>query len=173
MKRLLLTTALALSLFGCGGEAPKGADLAVAEELDLAAASQQAHKQPATVTTRVATKVIPLPDRPAPPEQPASPRTVGQVVGGRYSPGELSQWAGHSGLKPSLRVTALRRLERDDPHQAVTVALEFLSSKTTPRLLRTNAVAVLARSQDRRATPALAKLEPDLQRLAKAVGRPQ
>jgi len=162
-------------LVGCGGEqAPAGTET-VQAEAPPPPSSVKKPAQPAQVAQVVTvTHPLPLPFEPVEPERTPSPRSVSQVAAGAYSPGELATWATHPGLQPNLRLTALRRLERDDPEQAVSVALELVRSKDPKhRLLRINAVAVLARSRDPRAERALKHLDPDLERLAQAVGRPR
>lgn len=82
---------------------------------------------------------------------------------------QLAAWAKQTHLKASLRYTALRRLEQVDPRQAVRVAQGLLPEHD--RLLHTNALALLARSDDPEAKAALSALDPKDRRLAASLSQ--
>jgi len=68
-------------------------------------------------------------------------------------------------LPPHVRVVALKRLARTNPDQALDLALSLLDSEES--LVRTNAIAVLAKHPSPRARDALSKLDdPRAKRLA-------
>ena len=58
----------------------------------------------------------------------------------------LVSWTLDASAAPGVRVTSLRRLEEQDGDAALGAAERLLDSPDTDALLRSNAVAVLARS---------------------------
>ncbi|MCW8138076.1 MAG: hypothetical protein KIT58_04135 [Planctomycetota bacterium] len=118
-----------------------------------------------TVTGATATRRV----REAPP-RPA-PRTVGDVLrqDASLDHADLAAWVVDRALASEVRYGALRRLEQDDPSEAVTAALRVLDDVTP--LVRLNAIAVLTRSQDPRAAAALERLDDRSRRLATALAR--
>lgn len=108
---------------------------------------------------------VPAPRPSAAPPAP-EPRRLSEVVaqGARHAPGDLEVWVGDEALPPDVRYAALRRLEADAPADAVTAAIAVLDDPTS--LVRLNAIAVLARSQDPRAKAALERVDARSRRLA-------
>lgn len=96
-----------------------------------------------------------------------SPRTLTAAFAHQGSTGELATCAGDPALPPHVRYAALRRLEETAPEQAVSAAIAALTDTTS--LVRLNAIALLARSQDPRAREALGRIDPRSQRLAQAL----
>lgn len=95
-----------------------------------------------------------------------APATFGAVLDPRSSPdaASLAAWVQDGALAPNVRYAALRRLEAEHPTSAVSTAIAVLDD--TCSLVRLNALAVLARSQDPRAAEALARTDARSQRLA-------
>lgn len=116
---------------------------------------------------QAAERVAPAPGPQAKDSPPApAPRRLSEVLaqGARHAPGDLEVWVGDEALPPDVRYAALRRLEADAPADAVTAAIAVLDDPTS--LVRLNAIAVLARSQDPRAKAALERVDARSQRLA-------
>lgn len=115
--------------------------------------------QPAPVASASATQAPATPSPPAPADLAAvlAPTT-------RHPDAALAAWVRDASLPPNVRYGALRRLETERPDEAVSAAIEVLEDTTA--LVRLNAIAVLARSQDPRAGAALARVDARSQRLA-------
>lgn len=100
------------------------------------------------------------------PQPPPAPADLGAVLApsARHPHAALVAWVRDASLPPNVRYGALRRLEAERPGEAVSAAIEVLEDTTA--LVRLNAIAVLARSQDPRAGAALARVDARSQRLA-------
>ena len=81
----------------------------------------------------------------------------------------LAHWARDTKLTQQVRYSSLRKLEQADPDQAVLAAIDLV--KDGQSLVRNNAIALLARSQDPRAKAAIKGLSPQQQKLAAALAR--
>ena len=103
------------------------------------------------------------PASPPPAPRPADARAV---LDRPASIADLARWAEDADAGQGVRLTALRRLEREGPGRATDVAARLLSETPGDPQLRANAVAVLARSSDPRADAVLARQEPRYQQLA-------
>lgn len=82
-------------------------------------------------------------------------------------PADLTLWVQDPTLEPTLRYSALRRLEALAPAEAVTAAIAALNDAAP--LVRLNAIAVLSRHDDPRAKEALTRIDSKSQRLAQAL----
>ena len=94
----------------------------------------------------------------APAEPPASVAGVLALSPAEVDAPTLVGWVARADLEPQLRYAALRRLEQLSPRQAVQAAIERLEDPAS--LVRTNALAVLARSRDPDARRAIEGLDP-------------
>lgn len=177
--RRLARTRVKLALIGAGGALVGVAAIAalLAEDRplpvgvrvdSLAQLSPERDSAPA-----VPSRAAPLPASVAP-EPSASPSLAvasapakfGEVLDPRSRPdaASLAAWVQDGALAPNVRYAALRRLEAEHPTSAVSTAIAVLDD--TCSLVRLNALAVLARSQDPRAAEALARTDARSQRLA-------
>lgn len=181
--RRLARTRLKLALIGAGGALVGVAAVAalVAEDRPLPVGVRVDSLAQLSPEREVAptgpTRAAPLPPSVAP-EASASPRATpgpgvapaperfGEVLDPRARPEatSLAAWVRDASLAPNVRYAALRRLEADHPASAVPAAIAVLDD--TCSLVRLNALAVLARSQDPRAAEALARTDARSQRLA-------
>lgn len=101
----------------------------------------------------------------------ATPKSVRDVLRQdvALTTNELAAWISDDAVDAQARYGALRRLEQEDPAAAVTAALALLDDVRP--LLRLNAIAVLTRANDARATAALEKLDDRSRQLALALVR--
>lgn len=99
--------------------------------------------------------------------RPEKPTSMREVANGAANHQDLAAWVQDKSLDPSLRYSALRRLEKQSAKDAIPAAIGCLED--TAQLIRLNAIAVLSRSDDPRAKEALARIDPQSQRLAQAL----
>lgn len=104
---------------------------------------------------------------PTPEPLAPAPARASAVDDVQASPRELEAWVSDPEVEPEVRYAALRRLEQDDGDQALKVAIDLLAEQD--RLIRSNAIAVLVRSDDPRADEALDALQGSNRRLALAL----
>lgn len=146
------------------GVAPIGPQRAAASASPAAGAEPRADLDGPAVATG------PAPIRPrdpagSAPPPPARPREVFLT---RQSSERLAACATAPALEREVRYAALRKLEEQDGARATDVALALLDEEEDG-LLRTNAIALLVRSDDPRARAAIERLDPRGRRLAAAL----
>lgn len=105
---------------------------------------------------------------PAPRKTPTSVKEL-YAQDATVTPAELTAWIHDEKLDAQVRYCALRRLEQADAGLAVGAALEVLDDVTP--LVRLNAIALLTRANDPRATSALEKLDQRSRLMAQALTR--
>lgn len=160
MDRLIRTCLGALAtvaFIGCSPE-PQGAAVAVAAPdvgasplgSGTALAGQESQAQALPVV--------------ADPPTPPFPEGCTSLDLGRDQDLDLVRAVERSDADPKVRYAALRRLEELESPRTVPAALKLLHSEDP--FLRSNTIALLARSDDPRAAQAIASLEPRYRRLA-------
>lgn len=165
---------LALAVAATAGGGALAAALLVADE-EAGRASERARARAVASGPRpVAPPSGPAPaPGPPPAGAPARPRPARLADVARQdvtlSSGELAGWTRDAGLDPQTRYAALRRLEALDPAAAVDAAIAATTDASP--LVRHNALALLARSQDPRAAEAVALLDDRSRRVAAALAR--
>ena len=129
--------------------------------LGFLACSPDPATTPAVISPPASGQTPALAEAPRTEPKAGRPTSVQQVI---HRPGAAasSDWvscAEDEGVAPELRYTALRELEREDPERALLLALALLNEeKPQSELLRLNAIAVLARSDQPAAIEAIAAL---------------
>lgn len=159
---------LPLAAAGAGAVALLASEDAPPERAPAVVASHAPHRSRAPLP-----EPHPLPQAPTLPaparRAPSSPADLLAPADAPHQREDLVAWVSSQSLTPQVRYAALRRLEHDAPEAALDAALAALDAPDP--LLRTNAVAVLARSTDPRAAAALESLDESHRRLARALAR--
>jgi len=160
-----------LALVGCSQEPAQQTSSA-----PKPAVSQEPAAEPLAVALVPAPAPAAAPAKPPTPQAqqaPPAPADFKALRGSDASPEDLRRWLQEAKTPPELQVVMLKDLEAQSEPDALAVAIQLASAKTSDRLVRANAVALLARSQDPRAGEALAALPEKYQRLAKALRKTQ
>lgn len=163
---------LTLVLSGCTEEPPAqqaAIQPSVAAEVDPASL-----RPPAEVAAPPAPTLVPRPALEPVAKAPArAPGSMSALRSAQPAPVDLQRWLKEGNSLPELQVVMLQELQAQSEPDALEIAIELATAKSSDRLVRANAVALLARSQDPRAGEALAALPEKYQRLAKALRKTQ
>ena len=130
-------------------------------------ASPVSSAQPAAGPANTAPPMTDIPSARAPRQVPSTPAGVMSLDQDEVDAATLAEWVQRAELSPPVRYAALRRLEQLWPYQAVEVARQRLEDPVP--LIRTNALAVLARSRDPAAREVLQGLDARRREVAAAI----